>query len=83
MESALPPKILQGEHSSLVYVLLQTPSWASWKVLVEHGGKENISRRSLWKENEKKSIGYISLFVQQKMVSLQGVELDSSADEAD
>ena len=32
MERALPPKILQEEHSSLVYVLLRIPFWASWKV---------------------------------------------------
>ena len=84
MESALPPKILQGENLSLalVYFLLRTPSWES-KVLVEHSGKEKVFRRALRNENGDFTIGDISFFVHQNRISLRGVKLDLSADKAD
>ena len=53
------------------------------KILVQHSGKEKVSRRALINENEKMSLRDIFLFVQQKLVSLRGVELGSSPDEAD
>jgi hypothetical protein len=55
------------------------------KILVEHSGKVKVSRRALRKENGDFTftIGDIVQFLQQKMISLRGVELDSSSDEAD
>ena len=51
------------------------------KILVRQS--EKVSRRVLRNENGEFTIGDIALFMLQNMISLQGGELDSSADEAD